>query len=112
MTELERRTEKLEDRYHLVDKRQESFEIYTKQRQDSFEDFVRSYIDINEKRLERMDAKFDKMEAKIDALSAKFDSKFDSLMKFMQSMTITAMIGMLGIAGSVVYFVYNVTPKP
>ena len=105
MAELESRVEKLEDKYHSIDKRQESFETYTKQRQDSFEEFVRAYIDGNERRIERFETRMDQLEAKID-------SKFDSMMKFIQSLTITAMVGMLGIAGSVVYFVYSVTPKP
>ena len=94
MAELESRVEKLEDKYHSIDKRQESFET-----------FMRAYIDGNEKRIERFETRMDQLEAKID-------SKFDSMMKFIQSLTITAMVGMLGIAGSVVYFVYSVTPKP
>lgn len=86
MTDTEHRVSKLEDKYHSIDTRQESFETYTKQRQDSFEDFVRNYIDINEKRLERMDAKFDKMEAKIDALSSQ-----------MHNLIITGAIGIAAI---------------
>ena len=90
MAELESRVEKLEDKYHSIDKRQESFEM-----------FMRAYIDGNEKRIER-----------IEQLNRDLGSKIDNLAKFVQSMAITSMIGLLGIAGSVVYFVYSVTPKP
>ena len=67
MTDEEARIGKLEDKYHGVDKRQESFEVYTRQRQDSFEEFVRGYIDGNEKRIERIEARMDRLETNLTA---------------------------------------------
>ena len=37
-------------------------------RQESFESFMRAYIDGNEKRLERFEARMDKLESKLDSL--------------------------------------------
>ena len=112
MTELE---EKIAD----FDKRQETFETYTKMRQDSFETFMKNYIRHADEqmRLQREEMKEFKAETreqinKMDAKMDKLADKIDGLVKYVQSMAITSMIGLLGIAGSVVYFVYSVTPKP
>ena len=43
------------------------------------------------------------------AAKIELGGKIDILTKFVRSMTIIAMIGMLG--GLVIYFVYSVTPK-
>ena len=111
MTELER----IEEQISELDKRQTSFEVrfdmYMRktdelirlQREDMKEFKVRHEAD-----MARIDAKFDKMDAKMDKLA----DKIDGLVKYVQSMAVTSMIGMLGIVGSVVYFVYSVTPKP
>lgn len=50
MTDDQARLSKLEDKYHDVDKRQESFET-----------FMRAYIDGNEKRMERLESKMDNL---------------------------------------------------
>ena len=98
----------LEEKFANLDVRQTSLETFMKLYANKTDEQIR----LQRERMDKMDEKFDRMDAKIDALSAKFDSKFDSLTKFVHSMTITAMIGLLGIAASVVYFVYSVTPKP
>ena len=58
MTDEANRIGKLEDKYHSVDKRQQSFE-----------EFVRTYIDSNEKKIERMESRMDRIEDKLDNLS-------------------------------------------
>ena len=52
MTSDEERIIKLEDKYHEVDKRQ-----------DSFETFMKAYIDGNEKRIERIEKRIDQLES-------------------------------------------------
>ena len=81
-------------------------------RQTSLETFMKLYAAKTDEQIRLQREQTQRIDEKLDALSAKFDSKIDSLAKFVQSMAVTAMIGMLGIAGSVVYFVYSVTPKP
>ena len=61
MTDEQHRISKLEDKYHDIDRRQESFETYTRQRMDSFEEFVKNYIDSNEKRMDRLEGKLDNL---------------------------------------------------
>ena len=91
----------LEPRVNELERRQTGFEV----RFDMYMQRTDELIRLQREQIQKIDEK-------IDALSAKFDTKFDNLAKFVQSMAVTAMIGMLGIAGSVVYFVYSVTPKP
>ena len=102
----------LEERFNELDKRQDSFETYMRLYIAKTDEQMRLQREEMKDFKAETSARFDRMDAKIDALSAKFDTKFDSLAKFVQSMAVTAMIGMLGVAGSVVYFVYSVTPKP
>ena len=52
MTSDEERIIKLEDKYHEVDKRQ-----------DSFETLMKAYIDGNEKRIERIEKRIDQLES-------------------------------------------------
>ena len=102
----------LEEKFANLDVRQTSLETFMKLYAAKTDEQIRLQKEEMRQFKAETSARFDRMDAKIDALSAKFDSKFDSLTKFVHSMTITAMIGLLGIAGSVVYFVYSVTPKP
>ena len=92
--------------------------VNVEKRQDSFETFVRFYIQKNDeminridKRIEalenkhdadmkRIDEKFDRLEAKMDAkfdqIDVKFDqmnTKIDGITRFIQSLTVTAIIG-------------------
>ena len=57
MTDSESRIQNLENTVHHIDKRQESFET-----------FMRGYIEGNEKRLERMETDFREMKDKLDNL--------------------------------------------
>ena len=112
----------LENKVNELDKRQESFETYVKMYMEKTDELIRiqkeemrEFKAKHEADMARIDAKFDKIDAKFDKMEAKMDKmmdKIDGLVKYVQSMAVTAMIGMLGIAGSVVYFVYSVTPKP
>ena len=111
MTELERIDEEIRE----LDKRQTSFEVRFDMYMRKTDELIRlqreemkEFKTKHEADMARIDAKFDKMDAKMDKLA----DKIDGLVKYVQSMAITSMIGMLGIAGSVVYFVYSVTPKP
>ena len=95
--------------------------VNVEKRQDSFETFVRVYIqkidermarqeeDLKEHKAEmrafqakhdadmkRIDEKFDKIDEKFDKIDEKFDrleSKIDGMTKFIQSLTVTAIIG-------------------
>ena len=58
-----------EERIVSIDKRQESFET-----------FMRSYIDGNEKRLERIDARMDRLEAKMDSQFQNLSNQFNNLL--------------------------------
>ena len=95
---------------------EEERSVKVEKRQESFEEFVKAYIENNNERMKQIDARLDKMDARMDklevemkAMNKELGSKIDNLAKFLQSLTITAMVGMLGIAGSVIYFVYSVT---
>ena len=57
MTEQERRIEKLEDRYHWVDKRQETFEELTKANIT----YLKEAMADNRKYMEQLDAKFNNL---------------------------------------------------
>ena len=93
MTDEQARLSKLEDKYHDVDKRQESFETYTKQRQDSFEEFVRAYIDSNERHTTEM------------------REELKSMGKHVQNLTLTTMASIGAIAVAVVGFIWSMIPK-
>lgn len=93
MTDEQACLSKLEDKYHDIDKRQESFETYTKQRQDSFEEFVRAYIDSNERHTNEM------------------REELKSMGKHVQNLTLTAMASMGAIAVAVVGFIWSMVPK-
>ena len=108
MTDSESRIQTLEQTVHDIDKRQESFEEHVK----SYEEFTRETIKSLKETTADLKEAIVNTNKRMDQLEAKIDSKFDSMMKFMQSLTITAIVGVLGIAGSVFYFVYSVTPKP
>ena len=79
MTDSESRIQNLEQTAHLIDKRQESFET-----------FMRAYIDGNEKRLERFEVRMDQLEAKID-------SKIDNLSNQMHNFIIAGTVGVAAI---------------
>ena len=81
-------------------------------RQTGFEVRFDMYMQKTDEMIRLQREQIDKLDAKIDNMNRDLGAKIDSLAKFVQSMAVTAMIGMLGIAGSVVYFVYSVTPKP
>ena len=98
----------LEEKFANLDVRQTSLETFMKLYANKTDEQIR----LQRERMDKMDEKFDRMDAKIDAMNKELGGKIDGLIKFVHSMTVTAMIGMLGIAGSVVYFVYSVTPKP
>ena len=61
MTDSESRIQNLEQTAHLIDKRQESFES-----------FMRAYIDGNEKRLERIEKDVSEIKGQISNLSNQF----------------------------------------
>ena len=61
MTDEQARISKLEDKYHDVDKRQESFES-----------FMRAYIDSNEKNISEMKADMREIKGQISNLSNQF----------------------------------------
>ena len=63
MTDEQARISKLEDKYHGVDKRQESFES-----------FMRSYIDSNEKNIAEMKADMRDIKSQIQHLSSQFNN--------------------------------------
>ena len=75
MTNTESRVSKLEDKYHSVDKRQESFET-----------FVRAYIDSNEKNITEMKADMREIKTQIQQLSSQ-----------MHNLIITGAIGIAAI---------------
>ena len=75
MTNTESRVSKLEDKYHSVDKRQESFET-----------FVRAYIDSNEKNITEMKADMRDIKTQIQQLSSQ-----------MHNLIITGAIGIAAI---------------
>ena len=69
MTDEQARLSKLEDKYHDVDKRQDTFEVYTKQRQDSFEEFARENIKYMKEAIVNTNARMDRLESKMDNIS-------------------------------------------
>ena len=75
MAELESRVSKLEDKYHSIDKRQESFET-----------FMRAYIDSNEKNITEMKADMRDIKTQIQQLSSQ-----------MHNLIITGAIGIAAI---------------
>ena len=91
----------LETRINELERRQTGFEV----RFDMYMQKTDELIRLQREQIQKIDEKLDNMNRDLG-------NKIDSLAKFVQSMAVTAMIGMLGIAGSVVYFVYSVTPKP
>ena len=102
-------------------------------RQESFEQFVRVYIQKTDERLNQMDRdmqefrkkhdedmaainkKFDKIDEKFNKIDQKFDKidekfeklndKIDGFAKYMQTLTVTTVIGIAAIAVSVIVFV-------
>ena len=100
MTDDQARLGKLEDKYHDVDKRQESFEIYTKQRQDSFEDFVRAYIDSNERHIVELKAERQEMREELKSMG-----------KHVQNLATAAMVGIGAISVSVAIFVASAVTR-
>jgi predicted nucleic acid-binding Zn-ribbon protein len=75
MTDTEHRVSKLEDKYHSINTRQESFET-----------FVRAYIDSNEKNISEMKADMREIKAQISNLSSQ-----------MHNLIITGAIGIAAI---------------
>ena len=81
--------------------------VNVEKRQDSFETFVRFYIQKNDEMINRIDKRIEALENKHDAdmkridekfdkIDEKFDrleSKIDGMTKFIQSLTVTAIIG-------------------
>ena len=102
----------LEEKFANLDVRQTSLETFMKLYAAKTDEQIRLQREEMKEFKAETSARFDKMDAKIDNMNRDLGAKIDSLAKFVQSMAVTAMIGMLGIAGSVVYFVYSVTPKP
>ena len=105
-----------EERIVNIEKRQETFEEFTRAAIQRLEEGIRDNRARMDKleaetqaRMDKMDARMDKMEEEMKAMNKELGSKIDNLAKFLQSLTITATIGVLGIAGSVIYFVYSVT---
>ena len=108
MTDEQARIQNLEHAVHSIDKRQETFEEFTKATIQRLEEMMKD----NRARMDKMDQRMDKLEAEMKAMNKELGSKIDNLAKFLQNLTITATVGVLGIAGSVIYFVYSVTTKP
>ena len=69
MTDSESRIQNLENTVHNIDKRQETFEVYTKQRQDSFEEFARENIKYMKEAIVNTNARMDRLESKMDNIS-------------------------------------------
>ena len=91
----------IESRVNELERKQTSFEVKFEMYMQRTDELIR----LQREQIQRIDEKLDNMNRDLSG-------KIDNLAKFVQSMAVTAMIGMLGIAGSVVYFVYSVTPKP
>ena len=98
----------IESRVNELERRQTGFEV----RFDMYMQKTDELIRLQRERMDKFEEKHDADMARIDAKMDKLADKIDGLVKYVQSMAITSMIGLLGIAGSVVYFVYSVTPKP
>ena len=62
-------------------------------RQESFETFMRAYIDGNEKRIERIDSRMDRFEARMD----KLEGKMDNLSNQFNNLLIAGGVGVLTI---------------
>ena len=93
----------VEERVVNIDKRQESFETFVKAYiQKTDERMARQEEDLKEYKAEfrafqaKHDADMKKIDEKFDKIDEKFDkieAKIDNMSKFVQSLTITAMVG-------------------
>ena len=86
----------IEERVVNIDKRQESFETFVKayiqktdERMARQEEDMKAFQAKHDADMKKIDEKFDKIDEKFDQVNA----KIDGLGKFVQSLTITAMVG-------------------
>ena len=82
MTDEQSRIGRLEDRYHSVDSRQESFET-----------FVKAYIDNSNRRMEQIEARMDRHEVRMDRLEDKLDGLRTDLTNQIRNLLIAGGIG-------------------
>jgi uncharacterized coiled-coil protein SlyX len=100
----EQRIDKLEEGFLNIDKRQETFETYTRERIDSFEKFVKGYIEKTDQmiveqreRMDRMDTRMDKMDQRMD----KFEEKMDKFSDRIHNLFIATIVGVATIVVTV-----------
>ena len=98
----------LENKVHQIDKRQDVFETYMKQRQDSFEDFVKANLIDNRERMNKYEEDMREFKKETNERFDKLETKIDSINKSVHNITLTAMIGIGAMAISVILFVGSV----
>ena len=115
----------LEVKVNDIEKRQYAFEAkideYIKSSEKSMADFK---AEMKEFKIEMRDrdnqrhaeilALQQKTDAKFESIDKKFDeigNKIDGISKHVQALTITAMVGIVGIAAAVIGFVWSITVK-
>ena len=93
MTDSESRIQNLENTVHSIDKRQESFETFTKVTIQRLEEGIRS----NNERMDKMDERMDRLESKMDSQFQSLSNQFHNAMIAGGIGLATILAGMVGV---------------
>lgn len=102
----EERLDKLEDGFHSIDKRQENFETYTRERIDSFENFMRMYIEKTDQVIVEQRDRMDRMDSKMDDII----KEVRSMGRYVNALVITTVVGIASITYTLISFVNSIKP--
>ena len=102
MIDTENRLNGLEEKYHDIDKRQETFETFARENLKELREITKELRENNR----RFDAKFDRMESKMDEISR----EVRGIGRYVNGLVITTIIGVAAMVWSMVSFLGSIKP--